>query len=80
MSQWKNFPFTVDGINFNSRVDLNSKLGVQVNAIPESLFISMNRSAILSLFGTPSSFTREEISARLVEVNAGGSYAFLELV
>jgi hypothetical protein len=79
MSNWKNFPFTVDGINFNSRVDMDSPMGKRISIVPASIFTQMNEGAILSLINEPSKLTRDELESELARVNAGGSQAFLEL-
>jgi hypothetical protein len=79
MSNWKNFPFTVDGINFNSRVDMDSPMGKNISRVPALTFTQMNEGAIRSIIGDASKLTRDELVSELARVNAGGTQAFLEL-
>jgi hypothetical protein len=79
MSNWQNFPFSVNGINFNSRVDMNSEMGKRISQLPVSIFVQMNQSAVTDLFGDMSGHTLTQIKDRLEVANAGGTQAFLEL-
>jgi hypothetical protein len=80
MAKWQNFPFQVDGINFNSRVDMESYIGERVALVPEQVFVQMNIGAIRSCIGNLTTMTREEIISELARVNEGASSAIVELV
>lgn len=77
MENWKDFNFKVDGINFISRVNLNSPLGMRIKNLPAGMFEQMNEGAIRSFVNTGS--TLATISEQLKKVNEGGSYAFIML-
>jgi hypothetical protein len=79
-TNWKNYPFNVDGINFNSRVDLNSPTGQRVKNVSEQVFQEMNIGAIRNLIGDVKTMTRSEIYSELSRVNEGSSWAVIELV
>ena len=76
---WKKFPFDVDGINFISRVDMNSSTGKRIAKLPEGIFEQMNIGAIRDILGNVADLSIEELSAKLEVINDGGSYAFIEL-
>jgi hypothetical protein len=79
-TNWKNYPFNVDGINFNSRVDLNSPTGQRVKNLPEAMFQEMNIGAIRNLIGDVKTMTRDEIYTEISRVNDGSTWAVIELV
>jgi hypothetical protein len=78
-TSWVSYPFTVNGINFVSKVDPKSSIGFQVNLIPVEMFSSMNSEAILDIIGNPATLTLSELVSELVRVNAGASEALIEL-
>ena len=79
MSNFVKIPFEVDGINFVSRYDLDSEMGIRISAIPQSVFVSLNRDCIRSLIGDVSTLTRDQILMHLDHINENGSQAFIEL-
>jgi hypothetical protein len=78
-TSWVSYPFTVNGINFVSKVDPKSSIGFQVNLIPVEMFSSMNSETILDIIGNPATLTLSELVSELVRVNAGVSEALIEL-
>jgi hypothetical protein len=78
-TSWVSYPFTVNGINFVSKVNPKSSIGFQVNLIPVEIFDSMNSEAILDIIGNPATLTLSELVSELVRVNAGASEAIIEL-
>jgi hypothetical protein len=79
-TNWKNFPFVVDGINFNSRIDINSSTGKRASQVPAELLQEMNIGAIRNLIGDVKTMAHNEIVAELARVNDGSSWAVIELV
>ncbi len=77
--QWEQFPFTVDGVNFISKIDKDSSMYKQVSALPEGVFAKMNEVALNQLMGNLSTMTRDEIETALNTINEGASYALLTL-
>ena len=45
-TKWKIYPFTVNGFDFHSRVNVHSDLGLEIIQIPVDTFISWNRDAL----------------------------------
>jgi hypothetical protein len=78
-TSWVSYPFTVNGINFVSKVNPESSIGFQVNLIPVEMFNSMNSEAVLDIIGNPATLTLSELVSELVRVNAGASEAIIEL-
>jgi hypothetical protein len=77
--RWALFPFTVDGVEFVSKLDIEGSMYQQVKNLPEGLFSRMNESAIRELIGKVSLMSRDEIQQELDRVNEGFSQAYLEL-
>jgi hypothetical protein len=73
--KWILYPFTVKGVNFISKVNPKSSLGMQIKSIPVQRFDEMNTCAILDLIGDPSLLSREELvlALNLCNVDSGGS-------
>jgi hypothetical protein len=77
--EWVYFPFTYLGKSYNSKVSFNSdKLATIVN-LPAGVFDTMNTSALRDISTITASSTAEEIRAELDRLNAGASWAVLEL-
>ena len=79
MSNFITVPFEVDGINFVSRYNLFSEMGVRISSIPQEMFIAMNRECLRSIIGDISKLSREQLIAELERVNENGTSAFIEL-
>jgi hypothetical protein len=78
-TSWVSYPFTVNGINFVSKVDPKSSIGFQVNLIPVEIFNSMNSEAVLDIIGNPATLTLSELVSELIRVNHSASEAIIEL-
>ena len=79
MTNFVTIPFEVDGINFISRYNLFSPMGVQIASIPQEMFIAMNRECLRSIIGDISKLSREQLLSELERVNENGTEAFIEL-
>jgi hypothetical protein len=77
--RWALFPFTVDGVEFVSKLDIEGSMYQTVSNLPAGLFSRMNESAIRELIGKVSLMSRDEIQAELDRVNEGYQQAYLEL-
>jgi len=78
-TQYKDFPFTVDGVNYVSRLYSHSPFLPQVERMPIALFNSMNVQAVKEMLSVNKTYTLLEIEQELERVNAGGTHAFLLL-
>jgi hypothetical protein len=78
-TSWVSYPFTVNGINFVSKVNPKSSIGFQVNLIPVEIFDSMNSEAILDLIGNPSLLSADKLKSGLIRINHSASEAIIEL-
>ena len=76
---YTDFPFTVKGINFISRVYSHSEILSQIQSLPEGVFAQLNQDAVSEIIGDPSLFSTPELLQELSRVNAGGSHAFILL-
>ncbi len=74
---WNEFPFEVEGVNYVSKVANNSPFMARIKFLPAGVFESMNSNAVADLVGT--GLTREQIIAKLNDVNAEASHAVIEL-
>lgn len=79
MAKWNNYPFTVGGVNFNSRVNMESSIGKQVARMGDKMFTLANTQAVNALLGDVSTMSLDTLKSELVRLNAGGSEAFIEL-
>jgi len=78
-TSWVSYPFTVNGINFVSKVNPKSSIGFQVNLIPVEIFNSMNSEAVLDIIGNPSLLSADKLKSELIRVNHSASEAIIEL-
>ncbi len=78
-SNWKSYPFTVDGVEFVSLIDPNGSMYPQISKLSATVFSAMNEQAIRELIGNASLMSKSEIQAELDAVNLGYSQAFLAL-
>ena len=76
---YTDFPFTLNGVNFISRVYNHSHMAQTIASLSEGLFAQLNREAVSELVGDPTQLTIEELEDELNRVNEGGSYAFILL-
>ena len=79
MSNFVTIPFEVDGINFVSRYNPVSPMGLRIATIPQDMFIAMNKECLRNILGNVSLLTREQLIAELERINENGTEAFIEL-
>jgi hypothetical protein len=77
--EWVSFPFTYAGKSFNSKVSFNSRQLVSILNLPAGVFNTMNEEALRDLATITASTTREQDILELERINAGASWAVLEL-
>ena len=76
---WALFPFSVNGVNFVSKLDTNGSFYPQISQMPVVMVEAINRDAITQLVGDPTKMTTEELQAELDAVNLGATQAILAL-
>jgi hypothetical protein len=78
-TQYKDFPFTANGVNFISRLYSHSPFLPVVERMPAGVFDSMNINAVSEILTIGKTFTLLEIEAELKRVNENATHAFLLL-
>ena len=78
-TEWVKFPFSVNGINFNSVVNPVSQMYVNILGVSKEVFVKMNQDAILEIIGNPITLTPKELNLELIRVNEFASEAIIEL-
>ena len=78
-TNWAQFPLTINGVNFVSKVDTNGSMYSQIKVLPTGIFDTMNRGAIMDIIGDPSKLSHDELVSELVRINEGASQAVIEL-
>ena len=78
-SNWKSYPFTVDGVEFVSLINPAGEMYKTIQKVNPIVFSMMNEQAIREIIGSVSSLTRSEIQDELDRVNVGYSQAYLAL-
>jgi hypothetical protein len=78
-TEWVSFPFTYAGKSFNSKVSVNSRHIEAILNLPAGVFDTMNAAALRDIATITASTSREEDIAELERINAGSSWAVLEL-
>lgn len=76
---YTDFPFSVNGVNFISRIYSHSQFLSTIRALPAGVFEQMNEDAVKEIIGDPSKLSTAELLAELEHVNNGGSHAFILL-
>ena len=76
---YTDFPFSVNGVNFISRVYSHSEFLSRILSLPEGVFAELNQDAVREIIGDPSLLTTPELLQELSRVNEGGSHAFIML-
>jgi hypothetical protein len=76
---YTDFPFTVNGVNFISRVFSHSEFLSRINSLPAGVFAQLNQDAVRDIIGDPSLLSTAELLSELERVNEGGSHAFILL-
>ena len=77
--EWAIFPFSYAGKSFISKVSTNSRQLADIVNLPAAIFASLNEQCLAELATITASTTREEDIAELERLNAGSSWAVLEL-
>lgn len=77
--KWVSFPFTYAGKSFNSKVKDKTKKLAAIASLPAGIFSTMNEQCLAEISTITASTTREEDIAELERLNAGSSWAVLEL-
>jgi hypothetical protein len=76
---YTDYPFTVNGVNFISRIFSHSEFLSQIKALPAGVFEKLNSDAVTEIIGDPSLLTQDQLQDELDRVNEGGSHAFIML-
>jgi hypothetical protein len=74
---WAQFPFSVNGVNFVSKIDTNGSFYPALSQMPTVMVDMINRDAITELVGDPTLLTTAELQAQLDAVNLGATQALL---
>jgi hypothetical protein len=77
--EWVIFPFTYEGRIYNSKVKAKTRKLATIQSLPAGVFDTMNAGALRDISTITASSTVEEIKAELERLNAGASWAVLEL-
>jgi len=77
--KWVIFPFSYAGKSFNSKVKANTRGLQNVLNLPAGRFADMNAECLRDISTISASTTREQDIAELERLNAGSSWAVLEL-
>ena len=78
-TNYKDYPFTANGVKFISRINANSPFAGSLAKLPAQVVTEMNIQAVSEMIGDASLFTRDELLAELDRVNDGGTHAFILL-
>ncbi|NDB60468.1 hypothetical protein EB001_18760 [bacterium] len=76
---WASYPFSVEGVDFVSKLDPQGSFYPQVERLPAGVFTAENTRMVTELIGNPALFTREELENELATINAGASQAIVAL-
>jgi len=79
MTTYTDYPFTVNGVNFISRVFTHSHMAQTIANLPAGIFEKLNSDAVSELVGDPSLLSTAELLSELERVNEGGTHAFILL-
>ena len=79
MTNYTDYPFTSNGVNFISRISNESPFARQLASLPREIVDGMNIDAVTQMIGDASKFTTAELLAELERVNEGGTHAFILL-
>ena len=78
-TDYKDYPFVVNGVKFISRINANSPFAGTLAKMPTQVVTDLNIQAVTELVGDASKFTRDELLQELERVNDGGTHAFILL-
>lgn len=77
--EWIIFPFSYAGKSFNSKVKAKTRGLQNILNLPAGRFADMNAECLRDISTITASTTREEDTLELERLNAGSSWAVLEL-
>jgi hypothetical protein len=77
--EWVSFPFTYLGRSYNSKVKAKTRGLYNIQALPAGKFATINEECLRDISTITASSTVEEITDELERLNAGSSWAVLEL-
>lgn len=78
-TNWKSYPFSVDGVDFVSLIRPNSEFDKRISLMSIETFAFYNQSAIRELIGKVSLFSKSEIQDKLDTINENYHSAYLAL-
>jgi hypothetical protein len=78
-TDYKDYPFTVNGVKFISRINANSPFAGTLAKLPTQVVTQLNIDAVTELVGDASLLTHDELLEELERVNDGGTHAFILL-
>jgi hypothetical protein len=78
-TDYKDYPFTVNGVKFISRINADSPFAGSLAKLPTQVVTDLNIQAVTELIGDASLLTRDELLDELAKVNDGGTHAFILL-
>ena len=76
---WYEIPFSVEGVNFVSKIDPQGSFYPMIKRLPAGIFEAQHKEMVAELIGNPALMTREELQNELDNVNLGASQALLAL-
>ena len=79
MTNYTDYPFTANGVNFVSRIHSDSPFAKTISRLPEGVFASMNIQAVTEIIGDASLLSVAELESELERINDGGTHAFILL-
>lgn len=79
MTNYTDYPFTSNGVNFISRINHDSPFARQLASMPRQIVNEINIDAITQMIGDVSLLTIEEVEDELNRVNEGATHAFILL-
>ena len=80
-TQFKNYPFNFQGVNFISKVDTTHPIYNAISKLTEQEFVNLNSMALSELLAGVEISTNnlQEIQGELNKLNDGGTYALILL-
>ena len=78
-TEYTDYPFTSNGVNFISRIYNGSEIAQMVKNVPNSIFQIMNQETVQQIIGDASLLSTAELLSELERVNEGATQAFILL-
>jgi hypothetical protein len=78
-TDYKDYPFTVNGVKFISRINADSPFAGTLAKLPTQVVTQLNIDAVTEIIGDASLLTHDELLEELERVNDGGTHAFILL-